>query len=154
MMNYWTIQSTAIALLKARADFAAIAATGILPDDGSYPKTPGVESVLATLGLCLVVTEPFASDPGDAALSGTTHELIQFSVLIRYRSKAAIDAGILLTHWHTLDIIRKTLQGQPSSEPNPHLRFQSDSPPWDYDGNVGGDNRVNVHFSVGHILTP
>lgn len=154
MMQYWEIQSTAIDLLKARLEFTRIAATGIIADLGGYPKTEGVDEALEEFGLCLVVSEPIKPEFGDASLAGTTNEDVLLDVIIRYRAQVAERVGETTTHWRALDAARKAMQGQPASEPNLHLRFQADNPPWDYDGLIGGDNRVNAHFRVGHILVP
>ena len=158
MIEYYDLQDTVVDLLEARADFAALVADsslpGIIADDGSYPKTDGVEDALQAYGLCLVVTEPIEPDFGEASMAGTSHEWVRFAVIVRYRSAIAVPASLALDHWSALDAVRKTLQSQPSSETNTHLRIHPDVPPWSYEGKLGGDNTITVNFRFGHILIP
>lgn len=157
-MNLWDIQANAVTALKAQSEFAALlpseslAAGAILADDGSYPKTPGREEALRSLGLCLIVLELESAGLASTGNSAGAVEQIAVTVVVDYRASVAADAEHGLNHWQALHHTRQALQGKPTTNLVPQQRFLPDTPPWENYGKIGGDNRLTANFRLQHVM--
>ncbi len=151
-MNLEDLQSYVAGLLAAEPVFSAAGlavGTGIILDDGTYPKVPGREEALRTLGLCITVGDP---DYGmaDSVRGGTSKVLCDLVVGVEENvrvNQSATGTGIA---FHAA--IRKVIQrvsGKPADAEQNLQHAQTIN-----HGIENGVRLATVRFGIRQVFTP
>lgn len=151
-MNLELLQSYVAGLLAAEPVFSAAGlavGTGIILDDGTYPKIPGREAALRTLGLCLTVGDP---DYGmaDSVRGGTSKVLCDLVVGIEENVKVNQSAtGTGITFHKAIRLVIQSVIGRPGGSESALAHIQTIN-----HGIENGVRLATVRFVIRRVFSP
>ena len=138
-------------LIKAHPRVANVS---VIIDDGTYPKTPGRENALGTMGLCLIVWQIESDGLIDETQKGACVETLSLAVVIEENVKVCRGpTGMNIPAEKALRLVREALVGkQPDGDPGTVIRCAN--PPFRNFGNQNGVQRIVAMFNLDLQIVP
>lgn len=152
-MNFDQIQPAISTLLKAHPAFSAMP-TIVIEDDGTYPKTPGREAVLAAKGLVLIVWQVDGETTTGSVFSGFSVGDLYVPVVVEENVKICRAAGgANLPAEKAAQHVIEACCGKPASVPL-HRRIHLLDQPFKNFGKIAGVQRLVVNLAYPFHLSP
>lgn len=145
-----TLQASIVTWLKAAPALATVA-SGVISDDGTYPKLAAREPALREVGCCITVLLPESNGLVASNRAGLMSHSIGITIIAEARPAVPEGSGETwipspLSAEALVEAIYGALLGHPDSSTSPRLNLIPDSPPWEQWGRIGGENRVAVNL--------
>ncbi len=124
----------------------------VLDDDGTYPKTPLREQLLAEKGLAVIVWEPESDGLIDTARNGTAVQGIYVPIVVEENVKVNRSTGTTMAALKALMVVQAAISGLKA--PGSNEVFLPDDTPFQNLGKINGINRIVAFFTLKQAIIP